>query len=108
MSYTPTNWQSGDIVTSEKLNKLENGVAGAGGVVLVVNTTTDDDKITLNKTWKQIYDADFAVIISEDDGKYYTEISGIYEDGGNYIVTTRTNMIFTANSENGYPQHGLT
>lgn len=24
MSYTPTNWKSGDIVTSEKLNKIEN------------------------------------------------------------------------------------
>lgn len=29
MPYTPTVWQSGDIVTSEKLNKLEQGVADA-------------------------------------------------------------------------------
>lgn len=27
MSYTPTNWQTGDIITAEKLNKLEVGVA---------------------------------------------------------------------------------
>lgn len=31
MSYEPTIWKTGDIVSSEKLNKLENGVAGAGG-----------------------------------------------------------------------------
>lgn len=29
MSYTPTQWETGDIVTAEKLNKLEAGVAGS-------------------------------------------------------------------------------
>lgn len=27
MNYNPTNWQNGDIITAERLNKLENGVA---------------------------------------------------------------------------------
>lgn len=31
MSYTPTEWKTGDVVTSAKLNKLEQGVADAGG-----------------------------------------------------------------------------
>lgn len=31
MSYEPTVWKTGDIVSSEKLNKLENGVANSGG-----------------------------------------------------------------------------
>ena len=26
MAYTPTNWQIGDIITAEKLNKIENGI----------------------------------------------------------------------------------
>ena len=30
MAYTPTVWKTGDIVSSEKLNKLENGVADLG------------------------------------------------------------------------------
>ena len=29
--YEPTVWKSGDIITAEKLNKLENGVESAGG-----------------------------------------------------------------------------
>lgn len=29
MSYTPTNWQTGDTITAEKLNNMENGIAGA-------------------------------------------------------------------------------
>lgn len=28
MSYTPTTWKDGDIITAEKLNKIENGIAG--------------------------------------------------------------------------------
>lgn len=27
MSYTPTNWQTGDTVTAQKLNKMEQGIA---------------------------------------------------------------------------------
>lgn len=30
MSYTPTNWVTGDTVTATKMNKLEQGVANAG------------------------------------------------------------------------------
>ena len=30
MSYTPTTWATGDVITAEKLNKLEGGVANAG------------------------------------------------------------------------------
>lgn len=29
MAYTPTNWKRGDIVTSEKMNKIEAGIASA-------------------------------------------------------------------------------
>lgn len=30
MSYTPTEWETGQTITAEKLNKLEQGVADAG------------------------------------------------------------------------------
>lgn len=35
MAYTPTTWATGDIVTAEKLNKLERGVADAGGYPVI-------------------------------------------------------------------------
>lgn len=60
MSYEPTNWKSGDVVTSAKLNKLEQGVAAAGGGgVLVVNTTYDEstETTTCDKTGQQILSA---------------------------------------------------
>lgn len=31
MAYEPTVWKNGDVITAEKLNKLENGVGSAGG-----------------------------------------------------------------------------
>lgn len=34
MSYTPTQWATGDTVTAEKLNKMENGIAAATKLVI--------------------------------------------------------------------------
>ena len=31
MSYTPTTWTTGDTITATALNKIEQGIAGAGG-----------------------------------------------------------------------------
>lgn len=30
MAYTPTNWVTGDTISAEKLNKMENGIASSG------------------------------------------------------------------------------
>lgn len=66
MSYTPTTWAAGDTVTAAKLNKLEQGVASSGGV-LVVNMVYDEEKGNdyTDKTWKEIHDAPMAVIVQE-------------------------------------------
>lgn len=40
MSYEKTSWQTGDTVTAEKLNKLEDGVEAAG---ILPTVTTDDN-----------------------------------------------------------------
>lgn len=50
------NWQDGEIITAEKLNQT--------GGILVVNAMYDSElhNTTLDKTWQEIYDADFAII----------------------------------------------
>ena len=68
MSYEPTNWKNGDIVTADKLNKLERGVASAGGGALIV--TEDAETGALNKTWKEIHDAAPLVWVEEDGGYF--------------------------------------
>lgn len=68
MTYEPTEWKTGDVVTSAKLNKLEQGVADAsgGGGVLVVGMTMDVSSgtpaLVLDKTAGEIWGAGFAIL----------------------------------------------
>lgn len=62
MAYTPTTWKSGDVVTSAKLNKLEQGVAST---VFVVTLSYDEETST--------YSTD----------KPYADILAAYEAGAN-------------------------
>lgn len=44
MSYTPTTWTTGDTITATALNKIEQGIAGAGGgydLVIEYDAPTD-------------------------------------------------------------------
>lgn len=43
MAYTPTTWQTGDTITATAMNKIENGIAnaGGGGVSFFEITTTN-------------------------------------------------------------------
>lgn len=40
MAYEPTQWRSGDTITSERLNKMEQGIAGSGDVYVLHTTET--------------------------------------------------------------------
>lgn len=40
MAYTPTTWTTGDTITASAMNKIENGIAGAGGGYPYVHVTT--------------------------------------------------------------------
>lgn len=53
MSYEKQTWQTGDVVTSAKLNHMEDGIAGGGALVLHY----DSDVNGVDKTWQEIYDA---------------------------------------------------
>ena len=46
MAYTPINWQNGDTITAEKMNKMDNGWSVTNGRTVLANetvTTEDDD-----------------------------------------------------------------
>ena len=97
MAYSPTNWKNGDIVTADKLNKLENGVAACG--VLIVNDTEG----VLDKTYAEIVSAGFAVAKVEQDGfVLLVPLTEYGEDSGDYVVVFN-NAGYITDSENGYP-----
>ena len=126
MSYTPTEWNSGDVITAEKLNKIENGIAGSG-------TNSDSSPIiveaiwnytggysTLNKTWKEINDS-FAegnviyINIPNTIGVTHAIVTNTVAHQGQYgiggvclsLLSSQgfpaTSVIFIADNENGYP-----
>lgn len=112
MAYTPTEWQSGDIVTSEKLNKIENGIAGAGGGVLVV--TMDVATGALDKTWQEIHDAMNSSVLcvvyrqEEDDVEGLASIDfnlirNILLQEGSYSLSLDDGLRLIASTANDYP-----
>lgn len=109
MSYTPTEWTSGDVITAEKLNKLEGGVAesGAGsdnGPLFV--RFLENDAWRLDASFNQVkdaVDAGRAVILetSTDGNSYvYHTFIGLqmnYYDGGSCSCDVTFNgSIFSA------------
>lgn len=106
--YDKTNWVTGDIVTAEKLNKLEDGVQNAGGGVFAVGF--QDDGETLDKTWKEIHDAVasrklvFVILDDENWGSDIGIISYVGEAEDGYLVTA-WNDYYKTDSETGYPAH---
>lgn len=106
MSYEKQTWAKGDIVTSAKLNHMEDGIAGGSGV-LVVGIVYDEqaDTTTLDKTWQEIHDATFSVIITDNPmmGKLYNYISTVAKKMGNsnHTVGTKDNYGVTAVSLTG-------
>lgn len=110
MSYTPTTWAAGDTVTAAKLNKLEQGVASGG--VLVVNMSLNNDETigTLDKTWQEIHDADFPVVRFSYQGRvFWYQVLDVGPSDGGYGVTVVMNFRtaateeFEASTTDGYP-----
>ncbi len=127
MTYEKTNWITGDVITAEKLNKMENGIedasGGSGSSPLIVNMVadeTDETTMSLDHTWREIYTAlsegrpVFALAttgdISDDSssaGVYLSSISAASRsnDGSssNYTVMISPMQRLTTSDPDGYP-----
>ena len=111
MPYNPTEWASGDVVTSEKLNKIERGIAAAGGgglpsytsedigKTLTVNAETQatvivpEQEVTTDETGNgDLTGVDFSSLLDGDavtltvDGEAITEVDFVYHDASEMPV----------------------
>ena len=119
MSYDKQNWQTGDVITANKLNHIEDGIANGGGVV-VVHVTEENDTFTLDKTWNELQEllASGALVatVSEDTGFTTMQfLTQTYSDNGTYAVafiggaikpdwTGETAVaVYSCESADGYP-----
>lgn len=111
MAYEPTNWQAGDVVTSAKLNKMEQGIARNDVVECITEDITFSSNAALNKTWQEIWDNNYtSIMITNGSSKQYGSIIGLSEatDDSPYIVmivTTSSPKTFSCISPDDYPSY---
>lgn len=114
MSYTPTNWKAGDIVTSAKLNKIEQGIAASGGI-RIVHWTMDDSSggkllnpsMQLDITPNELIDAfeneEIIVVMGYEDARGFQSLmSEFYYNDETYIVTIENFPEFTSSDPDEY------
>jgi len=94
MSYTPTTWQTGDTITAEKLNHMEDGIGDAVSSSLPEVYPADDGKflMVVNGEW-HVVDTTFVVNctptspdLSGTMDKTPAEIYAAYQAGLEIIV----------------------
>jgi len=116
MSYEKQTWQTGDTVTSAKLNHMEDGIAsagggGTGGGVLIVGINMQT--MTLDKTWQEIHDADMAFlkVVRSDTTVSWMPVLTVLVDATCEVTFLATNpddgtsiiMLFSSASADEYP-----
>lgn len=116
MAYTPTMWKTGDTVTAANLNKLEEGVANAGGVLSIEMTyDTESYVTTLNKTFGEIKQAFIAgkpiICYLQDELTEYHAVLSVtvgYEtpEAGGSVVISGYELSFFATSDDAFPTDG--
>lgn len=101
MAYIPTEWETGDVITAEKLNKAEEGIQLANTDVLIVTASEG----TLDKKFSEIYSAFPKVLYAYDDeGEIlYSPVAHFFiVDDSEYEVKFG-NERYKATTADGYP-----
>ena len=113
MAYTKNTWTDGDIVTSEKLNHLEDGIANAESFIVGGVSFENGEPVgVMDKTWQEIHDAlqtkvVIAVIANGSDIFQATIPRAGYDQAeSTFFVTISAGALFTfyADAENDYPR----
>ena len=119
MSYDKTTWQTGDVITANKLNHIEDGIANGGGVV-VVHVTEENDTFTLDKTWNELQEllssGALVATLTDDVGTTTMQfLTQAFSSGGTYAVAFMSASIkpdwtgetavavYSCESADGYP-----
>ena len=100
MAYTPTEWATGDVITAAKLNKMEEGIEAAGGIIIPVAVPDNSYDVSTGEfIVSPDYPKPFAEIMSDVAAGVmcYAHITGFYnlllplnlDSQGNLYATNR-------------------
>ena len=95
MAYEPTQWRSGDTITSERLNKMEQGIAGSGDVYVLHTTVT----ITPAENEGGNPTFTYSSVELREDGLPMWLIVDNMTDGNNNTTFARVDFLSTYNNE---------
>ena len=96
MAYEPTQWRSGDTITSERLNKMEQGIAGSGEFYALhttrTETTDENDIINITYSSVELREDGLPMWLIVDDGRSVERLCGYNNeyfdyDGGEGVLT---------------------
>lgn len=100
MAYTPTNWKTGDVITAEKLNNMESGIADCDtaitGLKNDLNGWSDDTKTALlncfaHVAWTDEHGQDYYDALEEalyaEEPKTLVSIGAVYTQSGTVYDT---------------------
>ena len=108
MAYTKNTWRTGDIVSSQKLNHMEDGIANAGGTLVIGGFSFYNDAIsgTSDKTWQEIDNAlaegARCVVVIGNGGHRQLIVEETTVLEGNYGIVAGM-FSATTTSADGYP-----
>lgn len=95
MAYTPTEWSTGDTITASAMNKIENGIAGAGSALIVTSQYDENGKLVMDKTVQEIYDA-----LASGTPVYYKYVYGTSSDYTGILYLTPITCVYNYNYSN--------
>lgn len=117
MAYSPTVWNTGDVITAEKLNKAEQGIAAAAGAVQWIDVDFEDEDLPLQSTWQEIYNlftAKKLLYIYMNDMQYLirsvADLS-VLSEGFHVVASSLTDngtindLTWIAETASDYPKH---
>ena len=119
MSYEPTVWAAGDVVTATKMNKIEQGISenSGGNTGLVVNMEEEDGAYILSERFSTIADCvesggmvyvHGTKTIEESEIDFYTPVQTLLDsESGIYMIEIyvypSNNYNFVAATREDYP-----
>ena len=95
MSYIPTIWQNGDIITAEKLNKLENAI-GINAEVYTCLMDKNSAEITYSELYNLMQEDDTPIFLKADND--YALITAVRQDGDQYCIIVDGDRIVISGS----------
>lgn len=88
MSYTKTTWETGDVITAQKLNNMETGIESGNSNILYVTISGSIGNYQSDKTFAEIktaYDAGKVIIVKDHVNYFGTSIGVIEPEEDTYI-----------------------